>query len=79
MAASLRRTRPDNDPYETWVNPQIGWKWHVLKFYQSRENTIDNDYGRVFCLVEGDFTEKGDTYYHEIMQNAVLVHTNYGE
>ena len=77
MAASLRKTRPVSDPYETWV--QGSWTWKVLKFYKSRENTIADEYGRVFCEVTGWETEMGDVYYKEITDNATLVQSNYGE
>jgi hypothetical protein len=75
--ASLRKTRPVSDPYEVWSDGS--WKWRVLKFYKTRENTLADPYGRVFCEVEGDFTELGDVYYKEITDNAQLVSTNYGE
>jgi hypothetical protein len=81
MAQSLRKTRPESDPYEVW---QAGdWTWKVLKFYKSRENTIADPYGRVFCQVITPMTtaggDLGDTYYREIRSAATLVSTNYGE
>ena len=75
--ASLRKTRPVSDPYETWSNGL--WEWRVLKFYKTRENTLADPYGRVFCEVTGWETEMGDVYYKEITSNAQLVSSNYGE
>lgn len=79
MTTSLRKTRPETNPYEIWEDSRTGWRWDVLKFYKSRENTIADPYGRVFCLVHGDFTEKGDVYYADIRANAHLVRINYLE
>lgn len=77
MATSLRKTRPVSDPYEVW---QAGdWTWKVLKFYKSRENTLADPFGRVFCDVQGFEHDLGDVYYREITDNAVLVSSNYGE
>jgi len=75
--ATLRKTRPVEDPYEVW---QAGsWTWKVLKFYKTRENTLADPYGRVFCEVDGWEKEMGDVYYKEITSAATLVSTNYGE
>jgi hypothetical protein len=74
---SMKKTRPADQPYEIWQSPLTGWKWYVLKFYQSYENTLENPYGRVFCDVYGDFHEMGDTYYRDIRDNAVLIATDY--
>jgi len=75
--ATLRKTRPVSDPYEVW---QAGsWTWKVLKFYKTRENTLADPYGRVFCEVDGWEKEMGDVYYKEITSAATLVSTNYGE
>jgi hypothetical protein len=76
---SLRKTRPVTDPYETWLDPRTGWTWKVLKFYKSRENTLADEYGRVFCEVDGFEKELGDVYYSEITKNATLLSSNYGE
>jgi hypothetical protein len=78
---SLRKTRPSDNPYEVW---QAGdWTWNVLKFYKSRDNTLADPYGRVFCQVITPMTSSrgdlGDVYYSEIRQSAQLVSTNYGE
>jgi hypothetical protein len=78
---SLRKTRPVDNPYETWYDPTSGWTWKVLKFYKSRANTIADPYGRVYCRVNGDFNETGDVYYSEVTGrgNHTLVQANYGE
>ena len=77
--ASLRKTRPVSDPYETWTNGD--WTWRVLKFYKSRENTIADEYGRVFCEVDGFEKEMGDVYYREVTGRGrhALIQSNYGE
>jgi hypothetical protein len=79
MATSLRKTRSKDNPYEIWEDARTGWRWDVLKFYKSRENTIADPYGRVFCNVHGDYTEMGDVYYADIRSNAVLIRTAYLE
>jgi hypothetical protein len=76
MAASLRKTRPVSDPYETWVYGD--WTWKVLKFYKSRENTMADPYGRVFCEVDGFEKEMGDVYYSEV-RHGHMIQSNYGE
>jgi hypothetical protein len=76
---SLRKTRPVTDPYETWFDHRTGWTWKVLKFYKSRTNTLADEYGRVFCEVDGYEKELGDVYYREITRNATLLSSNYGE
>lgn len=78
---SLRKTRPYDQPYEVWKAGD--WTWNVLKFYKTRENTLADQYARVFCQVITPMTSSrgdlGDVYYSEIRQNAQLVSTNYGE
>jgi len=77
--ASVRKTRPVENPYEIWHDPRTRWTWKVLKFYKSRENTVKDPYGRVFCEVDGFERELGDVYYAEITRNAVMTQSNYGE
>jgi len=75
--ASVRKTRPVTRPYEVW---QAGdWTWKVLKFYKSRENTLADPYGRVFCDVVGFAHDLGDVYYADIVKSARLVSSDYGE
>lgn len=75
--ASLRRTRPVTHPYEVWSDGQ--WTWKVLKFYKTRESTIADPYGRVFCEVQGLEKDLGDVYYADIMRVATLIKADYGE
>lgn len=70
----MGKTRPVTAPYETWITN--GWTYKVLKFYKSRDNTISDAYGRVFCEVDGFERELGDVYYSEILTGA-LIDTNY--
>jgi hypothetical protein len=73
----LAKTVKPEAAYEVWQARD--WTWYVLKFYQTREATMKNPYGRVFCLVVTPFTgshgDMGDVYYNEIYKNAKLVHS----
>lgn len=79
MANPLAKTRPVTDPYEIWRAGD--WEWRVLKFYKTRENTLKDQYGRVFCQVVSPMTttsgDLGDVYYIDIRHSASLVETNY--
>ena len=71
------KSRPVDNPYEVWENPQ-GWTWHVLKKYQLERN--EGQYARWFCAVKSPMTygewEYGDVYKSEIMMtNAQLSHS----
>lgn len=77
MANPLAKTRKAVEPYEVWTDGS--WTWKVLKFYKTRENTLSDPFGRVFCEVDGFDREMGDVYYREIMAQARLVETNYPE
>ena len=66
------KTRPLNNPYEVWSNPQ-GWTWKVLKKWQIDDN---KQYARWFCFVTSPWCpegEYGDVYIHEIKQFATKV------
>jgi len=80
---SLLKTRPVTEPYEVWQSLDGSWTWRVLKFYKSRENTMKDEYGRVFCNVTSPFVsgrgELGDVYYSEVRKGNLLVSSNYGE
>jgi hypothetical protein len=70
------KTRPANNPYETWVSPDGEWKWLVRKKYQTPEGEAANPYARWFCTVISPFTphgEVGDVYISEIKSQAVKV------
>jgi hypothetical protein len=64
--------RPVNNPYEIWKAGN--WEWRILKKYQTPENEAKNPYARWMCAVKSPFTfdsyEMGDTYVHEIKNNA---------
>lgn len=79
----LSKTRPVSDPYEVWQSPDGQWKWRVLKFYKSYENTKADDYARVFCNVTSPFVsgrgELGDVYYSVVTDGNELIFSNYGE
>ena len=67
------KTRPDDNPYEIWVNIYSQWEWHVLKKWQVDD---DKPYARWFCKVFSPITpegEYGDVYVSEIKQHAVKV------
>ena len=66
MAKNLKgKTRPASDPYENIIGP-TGWRYKVLKHYASTETELADPYSRVFCEVEGDYTEMGDVYIHQL-------------
>lgn len=66
------KTRPINNPYETWYAGQ--WEWRVLKKYQSPEKEAANPYARWFCGVKSPYTygeyELGDVYVADITRYA---------
>ena len=74
------KTRPVDDPYEVWENPQ-GWTWNVLKKYQLERN--EGQYARWFCAVKSPMTygewEYGDVYKSEIMEYAVRTDIDYDD
>jgi hypothetical protein len=61
--------------YEVYEAP--GWKWYVLKHYQTEEAETTNPYARVFCDVTSPFVgnsgELGDTYLSDIQSTGRLV------
>ena len=61
------KTRPLDDPYETYVVGE--WEFRVLKHYSSPER--ENDlYARVYCATKSPFTggswDYGDAYVSDI-------------
>lgn len=62
------KTRPVDNPYETYSS--AGWTWKVLKHYQSPEKERRNPYARVFCAVSSPMTmggiDMGDVYCRDI-------------
>jgi hypothetical protein len=66
------KTRPVDDPYEVWENSN-GWRWYVLKKYQSPAGEAKNPYARWFCLVKSPIVpdgEMGDVYIRDITSVA---------
>lgn len=67
------KTRPINNPYETWY-ALGGWEWRVLKKYQTPEKEAGNVYARWFCGVKSPYTygeyELGDVYVVDIKRVA---------
>ena len=66
------KTRPKDKPYEVWEGG--GWRWAVLKKWQSPAKEATNGYARWFCFVTSPFLpegELGDVYIYEIKSQAV--------
>jgi len=75
------KMRKRGHAYEIWHSPIMGWKWHILKKWQSPEKEKNNVYARWFCDVYTPIVpdgELGDTYVHEIIKEAgaVLISTH---
>ena len=73
------KTRNRGHAYETWVG--MGWRWEVLKKYQSPQKETANPYARWFTDVYTPIVpdgEMGDTYIKDIKSEggAVLVATH---
>ena len=74
MKNQCGKTRPKDNPYETWVNDS-GWTWRVCKKYKSDDAEAKDPYARWFCFVTSPmctYGEFGDVYVAEIKQNAWL-------
>jgi hypothetical protein len=69
------KTRPIEDPYEIWENPQSGFVFHVLKKYQRPDKEAENPFARWFVATKSPFTygnwELGDGYIRDIMKNSI--------
>lgn len=69
------KTRPEENPYEIWVNGS--WEWRVLKKYQSPDKENTNPFARWFCAVKSPYTyggyELGDVYVSEIVSDATRI------
>ena len=74
------KSRPVDDPYEVWENPQ-GWTWNVRKKYQLERN--EGPYARWFCAVKSPLTygswEYGDVYKSDVMEYAVRTDIDYDD
>lgn len=72
MAVKNSKTRPKDNPYQTWVSNDGLWQWDILKFWS---NDLTNPYARVFCSVSSPYADElGDVYYSEIVKHATLVY-----
>jgi hypothetical protein len=70
------KTRPKDNPYETWKSFDGSWTWQVLKKYQSPEKEAQNPYARWFCNVVTPIVpegEMGDVYVRDITNHATKV------
>lgn len=73
MSKNLQgKTRPINDPYETYVSNDGQWIYKVLKKYQSPENEAANPYARWFMATTSPFVvdELGDGYVRDVKSHA---------
>ena len=83
MKNTCNKMRKRGNPYEVWESPLMpGWRWEILKKWQSPDNEEKNEYARWFCDVYSPIVpdgEMGDTYVRDIKveARAVLVKTNY--
>ena len=77
MPIKCGKTRPADNPYETWEGH--GWKWLVLKKYRNNDHA---PYARALCKVFSPMCingEMGDVYLAEIRREATLTSTNYDD
>lgn len=66
------KTRDKENPYEIWE--ANGWKWKVLKKWQSPEKEAGNEFARWFCFVTSPMCpdgEYGDTYVKDVKGIAI--------
>lgn len=54
--------KPDN-PYASWIDPQTGWKYKLLKSWQGDNS---KEYARWFVWVDGYGVDMGDEYCFNI-------------
>ena len=59
------KTRPKDDPYESWEVPGVGI-YHVLKKYKSPKAEAADPFARWFTYCENEYGEMGDMYAAEI-------------
>lgn len=72
MPNPYAKTRPQDDPYESWATP-IGI-YHVLKKYKSAEGEAKDPYARWFCYCENEYGESGDMYAAEVKSMGTLIY-----
>jgi len=69
------KSRTKDNPYEVWASGD-GWRWSVLKKYQSPAKEIGNGFARWFCFVVSPYCrdgEYGDCYVKDIVSGAVKI------
>jgi hypothetical protein len=62
-ASKVRNLRRGEKPYASWTDPRTGWKYKLLKSWQGNNGKA---YSRWLVLVDGLFTDMGDTYVEEL-------------
>ena len=78
MKNTQNKLRPKTDPYEIWMSDD-GWRWAVLKKYQTPEKETANPYARWFCQVttpRNPSGDMGDVYVSTIKRMAHKVSNN---
>lgn len=73
--ATMKKTRPVDNPYEIWVAGD--WEWRVLKKYTKDDNA---PYARAYLATTSPYTfgsaELGDGYIADYERVAQLVEVN---
>jgi hypothetical protein len=73
--ATMKKTRPQDNPYEVWRAGD--WEWKVLKKYSKDDS---DEFARAFCAVTSPHTyglaDLGDTYVRDYESVARLVAVN---
>lgn len=67
------KTRPKNDPYESWLVPGIG-VFHVLKKYKGPKGEAADPFARWFTYCDNEYGEMGDMYAADIKRMGVRVY-----
>jgi hypothetical protein len=69
MKNTMAKTRPVDNPYETWKHGE--WEWRVLKKWQADDA---KPFARWYCAVRSPLTygqwEYGDTYVADVKRYA---------
>lgn len=75
MANPLGKSRSKDAPYAIWEGN--GFRWLILKTYQTPQNEAKNMYCRWFVAASSPFTfggyDMGDTYVAEVVKYGRLV------
>ena len=73
MANPANKTRPKNNPYESWEVPGVGI-YHVLKKYRAPAQEAADPYARWLTYCENEYGDMGDMYASEIKRSGFLVY-----